>query len=307
MKSAYLALGYTCNHKCLTCPLTTFDRMHRDFTYEDMIQSIGNSNLKPYDHVTISGGEPTLNQSFFSLLEYLNHLGVHITILSNATQFADTSMVERLKTVIDVSRCNIVTAIHSADREIHDRLTDSADSFDETLSGVKKLVTAGIPLCIKNIINGINYEKLDKFAEFIIDSFPPLVEVQFCVMDYSGRAAKNLDLLAVDFRDIGVHLEKALDVFETKECERMRKISIIESPLCMVDPYYWKYFERTSNRLGLYVAPNSETKNNASYDVENLCNTSYSECEKCRAKEICPGVWNSSYQVLGKHSLRPFL
>lgn len=307
MKSVYIAFGYTCNHKCLTCPLTTFDRIHRDFTYEDIMHSIGNSGLKPHDHVTISGGEPTLNPSFFPILEYLNQLKVHITILSNATQFADNSMVERLKTVIDVSRCNVVTAIHSADCEIHDRLTGSEGSFNETLTGLNNLVTAGIPLCIKNIINGMNYEKLDEFADFIIDTFPPKVEVQFCVMDYSGRAAKNLELLAVDFRTIEAHLEKALDIFETKECERMRKISIIESPLCMIDPYYWKYFERTCNTLGLYVAPNSETENNASYDVENLCNTSYSECTKCRAKEICPGVWNSSYQVLGNHSLRPFL
>jgi len=281
--------------------------MHRDFSYEDIMNAISNSDLNPHDHVTISGGEPTLNSSFFSVIEHLNDLGVHITILSNSVQFADNHVVEHLKNVIDVSRCNVVSAIHSSDCKIHDKLTGSEGSFEDTLSGLKNLISAGVPICVKNIINGINYMRLVEFSDFIIHTFPPQVEVQFCVMDYSGRAAKNLDTLAVDFQSIGVQLEKALDIFEEKECGEMRKISIIESPLCMLDPYYWKYFEKTSSKLGMYVAPNSETENNTSYDVKNLCNTSYSECMQCRAKELCAGVWSSSYQVLGNNSLKPFL
>lgn len=306
LRSAYIALGYTCNHNCLICPLTTFDRMHRDFTYEDIIKSISEAEFTADDHVTISGGEPTLNKCFLPVIEYLSGLGVHITILSNSVRFTDGSLVERLRKIINASRCNVVTAIHSPDRKIHDKLTASEGSFDKTLSGLKNLISAGIPICVKNIINGLNYTGLADFSDFVIHTFPEQVEVEFCVMDYSGRASKNLNELKVDFPSIGEQLENALDVFEKSESDKSRKISVIESPLCMVDPYYWKYFKGGCGTLGLYVAPNSETENNISYDVDKLCSTSYSECMKCRAKVLCPGVWNSSYHVLGSSCLRPF-
>lgn len=307
LKSAYIALGYTCNHSCLTCPLTTFDRMHRDFIYEDIIKSISEAQLTTDDHVTISGGEPTLNKCFLPVIEYLSGLGVRITILSNSVRFTDDSLVEHLRKVINISKCNVVTAIHSSDRKIHDKLTASKGSFDKTLVGLKNLICAGIPTCVKNIVNGLNYTGLEDFSDFVIHTFPKQTEVQFCVMDYSGRASKNLNMLKIDFQNIGLHLEKALDVFEKSESDKTRKISVIESPLCMVDPYYWKYFKGDCGKLGLYVAPNSETENNISFNVDGLCNTSYPECMKCRAKSLCPGVWNSSYHILGSNCLRPFL
>lgn len=307
MKSTYIALGYECNNQCITCPLTTFDRIHKSFSYEDIIHSIGSGGLKSNDHVTISGGEPTLNKDFLRIVKHLTCLDVHITILSNAVQFANKELVEQLRSIVDISKCNVVSAIHSSNDVIHDKITGTNGSFRQTLQGINNLISYGIPVSIKHIINRMNYMELDSFAEFLTDNFPSQVEIEFCVMDYAGRAGKNLDLLLIDLQSIGQYLEKALDIFESKEKNPMRKISIIETPCCMVDPYYWKYLKITSDILGMYIAPNSETKNNVSYGVENQCNTSYSECGKCRAKDFCAGVWRSTYNILGNQCLKPYL
>ena len=118
---------------------------------------------------------------------------------------------------------------------------------------------------------------------------------QFCTMDYSGRAEKNKDVLFASRDSILTGLENVIDFLESRMSKR-RKISVIETPYCFADPYYWKYFEGSIGLLATYIAPNTDEKE-VTYEVGSECNTSFQACQQCDLKKYCAGIWKSAYEI----------
>lgn len=292
MRSSYLAIGYECNHKCICCPLTTYDRLHRKIDLKDILKRIDKIPLSECNHIVLSGGEPMLHPDFFEILDYLSKKEFFITILSNASMCKDKDFAQRLG---EYNRLDIVTAIHSSSPRIHDEMTGVPGSLLDTLEGLDYLVEMGVPITIKHIINAKTLSTIIETFDYLEKHFPPQVGFQFCTMDYSGRAEKNKDVLFASRDSILTGLENVIDFLESRMSKR-RKISVIETPYCFADPYYWKYFEGSIGLLATYIAPNTDEKE-VTYEVGSECNTSFQACQQCDLKKYCAGIWKSAYEI----------
>ena len=302
MKSSYIAVGYACNHNCIICPCSTYDRLHKQQDLQTIKKAVLESNLSSGDHVVISGGEPTIHDDFYKILEFLSQQGIAITLLSNSEKFTDMELAKKLTDIVDTNSFDVVSAIHSCDPSVHDKITGVVGSFQKTQDGICNLLYCNINITIKQIINKLTYVGLPEWANFVIKNYSPRVEVQFTSMDYCGRAKKNLDELFITFDEIQPYLETALDTFE-QEIDK-RRIRIIEAPLCMLDPYYWKYYVDSGSVLNMYSAPNVENESGYTYDLANECGTYYNECGYCLVRKMCPGIWKSAYEIGGESLLR---
>lgn len=304
MGSSYLALGYECNHNCICCPLTTYDRLHKRLSFgeiKERISLIRQDNEK--SHIVLSGGEPMLHPEFLNILELVGNAGFHVTVLSNSSQCRNMGFVERIKNVAPADRFDLVTAVHSSNPAIHDKITGKRGSLLETLEGLDNLVSAGIPVTIKHIFNRISLPSLMETFQYLEAHFPPQVGFQFCTMDYSGRAGKNAGQLFVSIEELQEPVEILLDFLEMRMSKK-RRISFIESPLCMTDPYYWKYFNPRAGGLDTYIAPNMDEKQ-ASYDVVSECGAYFEPCKICAVNKWCAGTWKSAYDCRKEGLLRP--
>ena len=165
--------------------------------------------------------------------------------------------------------------------------------FLETLEGIDNLVLANIPVTIKHIFNRISLPTLMESFQYLEKHYPPQVSFQFCTMDYSGRAGKNIRELFVSMKELQKPVEDLLDFLETR-MSKARRISIIESPLCMTDPYYWKYFNTAPKGIDTYIAPNTDEKL-VNYDVIGECGAFYEPCLECAVNKWCAGTWRSAY------------
>ena len=67
--------------------------------------------------------------------------------------------------------------------------------------------------------------------------------------------------------------------------------------MCLVDPYYWKYYKINNSKNLTYIAPNDESVDNMSENMTSNCNTNYDECHLCAVKEYCSGIWKSTYDL----------
>lgn len=300
MINSYIALGYTCNHKCINCPLSTFDRLHGELDKDIIIKNIKElSKNKDKLHITISGGEPTLNSRFLDVLKILGKSNSYITILSNAVTCKEEKMVHDIINSLgksyDLSRLNFVTAIHSYNKDIHDKLTGTQGSFNETIKGLENLSNNNIQIIIKIIMNKVTAKHMNKTIDYVCNHFKKNMSLELCATDYSGRCGKHLDDLYIDFEELESIIEKALDNYELKKYNN--KIEIIETPLCLTDPYYWKYFQIKGNEKLTYIAPNNEIENNISENTISNCNTNYLECSSCDFKKYCSGIWKSTYNI----------
>ena len=292
MRSSYLAVGYECNHKCICCPLETYDRLHKKMELFDIMKRIDRIPQAENNHIVLSGGEPMLHPDFYKILDYLSKNNFYITILSNSSRCKDS---EFAKLLASYEQLDVVTAIHSSNPKIHDEITGISGSLLDTLEGLDNLVEVGVSITIKHIFNKITLPTIIETFDYLEKHFPPKVGFQFCTMDYSGRAKKNESVLFASRQDISFGLENVLDLLESR-MSRKRRISVIETPYCFADPYYWKYFDGSIGPLSTYIAPNTDDKEMI-FEVESECNTDYQECRKCALKSFCAGVWKSAYKL----------
>lgn len=304
MSSSYLAIGYECNHKCLCCPLTTCDRLHRRLSCEEVKERV--RQIQPdgeQKHIVISGGEPMMHPDFLKILEFLTSEDFRVTVLSNSTQCTDRKLVSEIQKIAWHGHLEIITAVHSSWPAIHDRLTGVSGSLLETLEGLDHLVEAGIAVTIKHIFNRISLPTLTETFAYLERHFPLQVGFQFCSMDYSGRAGKNAGELYVTMAEIQPHIEEVLDDLEAG-MSRRRQISFIEAPLCLTDPCYWKYFSGAPGDLNAYIAPNTEEKE-VRFHVGSECGPYFEPCSRCSVQRWCPGTWVSAYRYDPKGLLEP--
>ena len=142
MVSSYVALGYKCDHNCMNCPLSTYDRLHGQLDEKILMKHIEElSKNKDELNITLSGGEPTMNPHFFEVLEILGKANAYINILSTATRCKDKEFVDRIIKSLgegyDFRRLNYISALHSSNQAIHDKLTGKEGSQLETLKGLE--------------------------------------------------------------------------------------------------------------------------------------------------------------------------
>ncbi len=297
MTSAYIAVSYDCNHKCICCPLTTYNRMHEAMDYDVIHRQLVNLKLIDDDdvHVIVSGGEPTLYSGFFDIVSLLSERRYGITVLSNGSTCSDKTFVDRLIKCVGVNldRTVFVSAIHSMKADIHDAITGVPGSLDQTLTGLHNLLYAGINISIKHIISGLSYRDMKETFVFLDESFPEKVSFDICSMDFSGRGRKNVDKLFVSFGEVKPYLESVLDIWDPNKPINGRKVSLFELPLCAVDPYYWSFFKRSDSKINKYIAPVMGI--GQGIETVSECTTNYKECETCDVKKYCDGVWYSAY------------
>jgi MoaA/NifB/PqqE/SkfB family radical SAM enzyme len=295
MGTSYLAIGYECDHQCLCCPLTTYDRLHKRLSFEQIKERI--SLIKRQDeapHIVLSGGEPMLHPDFLKILDYVVKEGFLVTVLSNAVRCKNRDFVKSIKDITPADGFEIITAVHSSTPYIHDRLTGVTGSLLDTLEGLDNLVAEDIPFTIKHIFNKISLPTLAETFKYLEEHYPPQVGFQFCTMDYSGRAGKNVEELFVSMDEIRNPVEAVLDDLERKMVKK-RSISFIETPFCLTDPYYWKYYNNASCGLDTYIAPNTGERRVA-YEVASACGAFYEPCQKCMVKNWCAGTWKTAYK-----------
>lgn len=318
--NAYVALGYDCNHSCLCCPLTTYDRLHKQLSSEELNRKLekllSKRNTDEKINIVISGGEPFLNTNIFTVLYKLLKNDCNISILTNSTQFVKPDIQKKFQKVIESgddfrSRLRIISAVHSSNNEIHDYLTGCNGSLWETMVGLDYAVLQNLSVTVKIILSKANEQSLLDTVKYLDEHFPADVKLQFCGMDYSGRAGKHLDKLLVSFQELQPYVESALDYLEDANAKRLREkrklrmFSFLEMPLCLCDPYYWRYYTLPKIQRQLYIAPNEESPDFDQLSVaQSQCGTFYEECTKCAVKHLCSGAWKTTYMQVD-NLLRP--
>lgn len=330
--SAYFALGYACNHNCIICPVGERKTVPGDAVTDNSQIRIWHDTLNAngVKNVVLSGGEPTMQRNLFPVLKELADTDIRVTILSNGENFADKELASKVTNSFPSERLSIVTAFHASYESLHEEICGRKGSFKRTLEGAENILNAGISFTVKHCIHGMNADDSRNFAGFVNSMFPENVPLVLCGIDYVGICEENLEKVKLPWAGLGNALEDALDEFEKNEalgCRRMA--SVIETPLCIVDPYYWRFFRAgASEAIEVYADAGananvsrdvtgesycskdegseinaSKNEINISQNVESECNTEYNKCVKCRVKAHCPGAWRSAVEVLSEDGL----
>ena len=186
-------------------------------------------------------------------------------MLTNGRIFAVDSYVERF---VEKSPKNSIVAIpiHGSTTNIHDMITQSNGSFNQTKIGIKKLLKAGIHVELRIVVNRLNKDDIHNIAQMISDELSEVDYVSIMAMEMTGSARVNQDKVWISYVDAAQVAEDAALVL----IENGIDVKLYNFPLCTVKKEYWTLCEKS-------ISPDK---------------VRYAEtCENCKMRNACGGVF----------------
>ena len=168
--SPYLYVGLQCNNNCIFCSeADEYMENLRPKTFEEIKKEMKKVR-KGYDFVNLMGREPTLRSDFLDILELAQSLGFRqIGFTTNGRMLA---YPEFAKEVLEAGVNQIVISLAGASAQIHDRETQAAGSFNQTLSAIKNVIRFKRPevsLIVNIPLNRLNYRNLKPTLELLLN------------------------------------------------------------------------------------------------------------------------------------------
>jgi len=154
----WLELTSACNSKCLhcyaecgpSCPPT-------QVPHDRWLSLIVEAKEAGATAIQLIGGEPLLYPAWRELIIKAHQLGYeYIEIFTNGT-LIDDSCIEFFKKY----HVNIATTIYADNAETHDKITRQPNSFNKTMTAIKKIMDANIPIRIASIIMKANEHEVE--------------------------------------------------------------------------------------------------------------------------------------------------
>jgi His-Xaa-Ser system radical SAM maturase HxsC len=270
-----ISLTQRCNNFCVMCYEPHLFQNHPSF--EELKEQI--LSLKNPQEIYLSGGEPTIRNDLAEIILFIKKTfpSIKVNLITNGRMFFYKDFTKKIKkTKID----RIITEIHGSNAEIHDSITQVKGSFHQTIEGINNIISEGLNLELRIVINKLNYKDLENIAVFICDNFKNISNVVFFPINIWGNAYKNLDKVVNTFTDAKQYLESALDILDSKF-----NIKLFHYPFCVIDKKYWKFVQGVT------------TDTNRLMFVDS--------CDSCIMKNKCPMIWKTYVVNIGEKEFKP--
>lgn len=264
----YFFVTGKCNSNCVMCPSPDISRQKGGSTSVNTLIEIAKHIPTDAPHLTITGGEPfMIGPDIFRFFEFLRDKFecTDFLFLTNGRIFAVDSYVQRF---VEKAPKNSIVAIpiHGSTAEIHDMITQTNGSFNQTIIGIKKLLKAGIHVELRIVVSRLNEKDIHNIAKMISDELSGVDYVSIMAMEMTGNARVNQDKVWISYVDAALVAEDAALVL----IENGIDVKLYNFPLCTVKNEFWTLCEKS-------ISPDK---------------VRYAEiCGICKMKNACGGVF----------------
>lgn len=290
-----LKVGFSCNNKCIHCVVSD-KRAESDLSFEAIKELIENY-ITNYSQIslTLTGGEITYRTDYDKIMRFVKEKKDEgfikfVDIQTNGRMLSNDKVLEETINVVDF----YLIALHSNDTKIHDCITCSPGSFNDTTLALSKLATkVNInTIAIQTIITRKNYKGLKYIYKFIHDQYG-IMECNITFPHPLGVAYNTR--ITPTYSEIKNSVNDAL-----KYClEKGIKPYLEALPYCIFEeklqPYVIEAYKKRNQNV---VGYGGEKDGHIDYqDVAEEGHAKYSTCKKCVFDNICVGVWKEYKQL----------
>jgi len=269
-----------CNNRCLMCTNPEDFGDSDEYNYQDVYRRLM-SQKKNEVHITMTGGEPTINPDFIRIIEYIKKdlSDMAITLLTNGRRFSYPVFAKKC---LEIKNLQIAVSLHGHNSQTHDRITLAKGSFTQTVLGIaniSKYKNRFQRLTIRLVITKLTYKHIHKTLDFIKDKFPNVDKVAIMFMEMEEQAEKNIDLVGLTYKE----WQTQLSLIRLR-IKNFKQLQFYHFPLCTIDTDLWKYVWRTLSKDELTFAP---------------------QCERCWCKKYCLGIHKAYSRLIGDKEFFP--
>lgn len=264
-----------CNSSCIMCPTSEKERRECSIENVDFLLAVCKQIPSDTPHITITGGEPfLLKKDIFTLFNYLktNLKEVEYLLLTNGRAFANTVYFEQFIRN-KPPRIMVGIPVHGPNAAIHDYITQVPGSFEQTMMGLKRLLSRKVKVEIRIVVSKLNIGYLDEIADMIIRELAGTFTIKFIGLEMLGSARHNKDAVWMDYKSSFAYMKSSIRKLVANKFD----VGIYNYPLCCVDRSFWGICEKSIT----------------DYKIRYL-----DECENCVQKDACGGLFQGSYRLM---------
>jgi len=290
MKRVDIKVGFQCNNHCKFCIQGNKREIYKNKTTKEIKEILKKTN-RTCDGIVFTGGEPTVRKDLIELVRYGKNLGFKIIqIQTNGRMFAYKKYCQDM---IKAGANEFGIALHGHNAKLHDYLTSSPGSFNQTTTGIKNLRALGQYILTNTVINKVNYKHLPEIAKLLVKL--GVDQFQFAFMHINNVITKDpelIDKIVPRKSKVMPYVKRGLDI----GIKAGVKVMTEAIPYCFMKGYEKHIAER--------IIPDSSVFD-AGFAIEDYTNYRKTEgkakgpnCPKCKYYKICEGPWKEYPQIL---------
>ena len=314
----HISIGAVCNNNCIFCM-----EEDRDARY------VNNSAMTPdrvrwlleqhrgAEEVCFTSGEPTTRPELPDFIEWAQSLGYRrISMMTNGRRAGHMPYAAAL---VKRGLNRFYVSIHGHTQRLHEGLTRTPGSFDQTVQGLDKIAQLkrfGVELHTSTVVTKRNLPHLGDIYPFLREH--GVDQVVFNVMQANGRAHTFFDQLFPTYAEIAATFAAFV-----RACGEPRpQAFLVDIPLCATEEipdfnrgYVEKYrhFDLESH-TELPVARDAARQGEGRgkglllvtrSDLDDYQRVKRPECARCKHDARCEGVWKNYLSRHGWEGLEP--
>ena len=140
--SVSLQITRECNLKCVYCSELRYEMKNNGNSLENIMEIV--SRLKNIKRIIVTGGEPLMREDLPDILKYIRSMQFETVALATNGVLLQPSVSKMIKGLVDY-----VDVTVDGPRHIHNEIRGE---YDEVLSGIKNLKSAGIPFSLVTVL-----------------------------------------------------------------------------------------------------------------------------------------------------------
>jgi MoaA/NifB/PqqE/SkfB family radical SAM enzyme len=294
-------ISYDCSNGCVFCSeKMQLEKFPNQFVERNIIEK----NLKllssdGFNHVTFTGGEPTLHPDIVYLTHLAKDLGYKTYISSNGGIFASRKFCRKIIPYLD----EVCFSVHGHNAKLHNFLTKNKQSFSRLKKALANINKSPQDFfCFINIvITKYNFDQVEKIINFV-SRYKKVRQVLISNVAPEGGGFKNFKELCVPLGEIKKRVPHIIEAAKKNSLN----IRFFGLPLCALEGYeiysndiYW------SPRLTLEKWKESgKTIIKRTYSHKPSRNRTHTQkCKECRKRGLCEGVFEKYIKVFGDNEL----
>ncbi len=316
----HILAGLVCNNNCVFCMEEDREGRRRanSATTDEVVRWLLETNAA-CGEVCFTSGEPTTNERLVTWVRWAKQQGIpRISVMTNGRALSYERYTSQL---LAAGMDRFYVSIHGHERKLHESLTRTPESFEQTRRGIEnvaRLRGPGIDLHTSTVITRRNLPHLGSIYRFLrglgVD------QVVFNAPQPHGRADTNFERLFPSYGAIAAVAEEVV-VAETAR-ERPVKAFWVDMPLCTttrLPDFNRGYVEAYAHveppaEGGLLdgtqlaerrAGPDGELVRIERADLDEARREKRELCRQCRYDDSCEGVWVNYLRRFGWDELVP--
>ena len=213
LNELFIEITNNCLQKCVHCSSAASCENNEKIGLVNIKKMVEAALSRGLKNITLSGGEPFLHEEFTSIIEYLTHKLLNVSIYTCGVYLGKdgnlTSIPQELLSYVakrNVKR--LIFSLHAANPQTYSLISGVSGTYDLARKSIESAVRAGMDIELHIVPMKINFFEIEKVLQLAYEE--GITKVSLLRFVPQGRGALNTDKLMLDNQE-NESLRKLID------------------------------------------------------------------------------------------------